>query len=302
MTKQQRQPLPAASWPVAVLMIALAAVAIQVAGGSQLEPEPGLSDLQLPTIAMPSRDLELSFVVPGKIEIMAVTPEQYVTRGQLLAQLDDQVQRQQVRLAELTADDETRLEAARERLALAERDLERVKEALAMEGVTQRELDDAQTSVNIGRIELTAARYEQQQNKAVLERERARLEEMRIVSPIDGLVAIKAKDAGESTEELQPVLRVVDIDPLWFEVAIPARFARSLRKGDLAEITWRDLPGEDSLQARVLFVSSVGDAASSTLHVRLEAANPAQIPAGQHASARFLPNEIPSLGDEEAGN
>ncbi|MFG0253119.1 MAG: efflux RND transporter periplasmic adaptor subunit [Phycisphaerales bacterium JB038] len=291
MTREQRKPLTPTSWPVALLLIALAAVSIQVAGGSQAEPEPSLGDLALPTIAMPSQDLELSFVVPGKIEVMAVKPEQYVTRGQLLAQLDDRVQRQQVRLAELAAEDDTRVESARERLALAERDLERVQEALEQEGVTQRELDDAQTSVNIGRIELTSSRYEQQQNKAILERERASLEQMRIVSPIDGVVAVKTKDAGESTEELQPVLRVVDIDPLWFDVAIPARYARSLRQGDTAEISWRDLPTEQALQAHVLFVSSVGDAASSTLHVRLEAANPARIPAGQHAHARFLLTE-----------
>lgn len=298
MMNRQRQPRLAASWPLAALLLVLAAAVPLAASGSQPASQQQLSDLHLPTIAVPSQDLELSFVVPGKIEIMAVEPEQLVTRGQLLAQLDDAVQRQQVRLAEIAASDESRIDAARERLALAERDLERVQEAFDQEGVTRRELDDAQTSVNIGKIELTSARYEQQQSQAALERERARLDEMRILSPIDGVITDTVVEVGESTEELRPVLRLVNIDPLWFDVAVPARFARSVRQGDEATIGWRDLPNEEVLTARVLFVSSVGDAASSTLRVRLEAANPRLIPAGQHAVARFTAGLDGSESDE----
>jgi RND family efflux transporter MFP subunit len=289
MIKPQRRRRWTTSSTLALLLLGAAAAVPLTAAGSQSTSQPRLGDLELPTIAVPSQDLELSFVVPGKIEIMAVGPEQFVTKGQLLAQLDDSVQRQQVRLAEIAANDDTRIEAARERLALAQRDLERVQEAFDKEGTTQRELDDAETSVNIGEIELTSARYERQQNQAALERERARLEEMRIISPIDGVITEKVRDVGESTEELRPVLRLVDIDPLWFDVALPAHFARSIEAGDEAKIMWRDLPDEQGLTARVLFVSSVGDAASSTLRVRLEAANPEMIPAGQHAWARFSP-------------
>jgi len=249
---------------------------------------PPLWEMSFPAIAMPSEDLELAFVVSGKIEHMNVQPEQRVSKGEVLAQLDDAVQREQTKLAGIVASDTSAVDTARERTERAKRDLDRYEEAFSKDGVTQRELDDARTTYNLEKINLEAAKLQGQQNKVILSREQARLDQMKIISPIDGVVTELMRDEGESIDELQTVMRVVDIDPLWLDVAIPARFARQLKKGDKAEISWRDLADEPPLEGHVLFVSSVGDAASSSIRIRLEAANPAGIPGEQHAVVRFI--------------
>lgn len=253
-----------------------------------------LWEMEFPSIAMPSRDLELSFVARGKIDVVAVEPEQRVSKGQLLVQLDDRVQRQQTKLAELAALDTSTLDAAGARLDRAERELVRMEKAQREGGVNEREADDARTSHAIGLIELAGAQLEGRQNRVVYERERARLDEMRILSPIDGIVADIVREVGESVEELQVVLRVVNIDPLWLDVAIPAGFARIVQPGGEAVIRWRDLPDELEATGTILSVASVSDPASSTIRVRVETLNPTRIPGGQHVLVRFIQSD----GDE----
>jgi RND family efflux transporter MFP subunit len=270
-------------------MLTAALLIVPAAPASQPGGQTMFSDRSFPAIAMPNQDLELSFVVQGMIDFVAIKPEEHVTKGQLLAQLDDRVQRQQTRLAELAVENTSAIDTALERLERAKRDLDRMEEAQRRGGVNEREADDARTTHALSVIEVRGQRMAQQENRAILARERARLEQMRITSPIDGIVADVVREAGESVDELQAVIRVVDIDPLWVDVAIPASAAGHVQVDDPVDVRWRDLPEQPPASGRVLFVSSVGDPASSTIRIRVEVPNPTEIPGGQHVAIRFPP-------------
>ena len=136
-------------------------------------------------------------------------------------------------------------------------------------------------------IDIGASRREHAQARLLLDRETATLNDMTLRSPIDGIVARIVVQQGQTLEGLQPVAHIVSIDPLWMDVAVPVRLGLLVEPGSVAVIHWRDVAGDVPSEGRVLWVSAVADAASSSIIVRLEIDNPQRRPAGLHALVKF---------------
>jgi outer membrane protein OmpA-like peptidoglycan-associated protein len=81
---------------------------------------------------------------------------------------------------------------------------------------------------------------------------------------------------------------VVKIDPLWIDVPVPLAQAKQLALGQGVSITFPGGGTAKSSKGRIIHVSSVADAASDTLRVRIEVANPVGRPAGERVSVKFL--------------
>jgi multidrug resistance efflux pump len=111
---------------------------------------------------------------------------------------------------------------------------------------------------------------------------------MLIKSPIDGRIEKIDVEVGESVNALTEVIRVVRTDPLWVDAPVPLQEGLRLKPGMTARIQIVGAgPGEEALEGRVIFVSSVADAASGTLRVRLEVPNKSGRPAGEHVLVSF---------------
>jgi RND family efflux transporter MFP subunit len=121
--------------------------------------------------------------------------------------------------------------------------------------------------------------YEMAQTKAILGQKTIR-------SPITGVVVDTFLDPGEYVGE-EPILQVAQLNPLYIEAVVPARYFGEIAKGNVAEITLEE-PLESQHQAKVIIVDRVLDAASGTFGVRLKLPNPDYLlPAGLKCSIRF---------------
>lgn len=240
-----------------------------------------------PAISNPSKTIMLAFTQSGTVERVPVVESQSVAPGDVIAQLDDQVQRLTVEAQRLTAEDGSAVAAAERQADLARYDLENVKELTARDSAAPRELQRAEAEYALRQIDIQAARREHQQARLIYEREAASLNEMTLRSPINGIVARVSVEEGETLEGLEPVAHIVSIDPLWMDVAIPVRLGLLVEPGSIAIVRWRDVPGNVPSEGRVLWVSAVADAASSSIVARLEIDNPDRLPAGLHALVQF---------------
>jgi len=240
-----------------------------------------------PAISTPSKTITLAFVHSGAIDRVPVAESQTVAPGDVIAQLDDQGQRLTVQAQRLSAEDTTVIEAARRRADLARYDLENVIEMSAKDAAARRELPRAQAEAALREIDITAAGREREQAKLMYDREAATLAQMTLRSPIHGIVARVTVEPGETIEALQPVAHIVSIDPLWMDVAVPVGLGLMTEPGSIAVVRWRDVPGGGPAEGRVLWVSAVADASSSSIVVRIEVDNPQRLPAGLHALVQF---------------
>ena len=247
-----------------------------------------LAEEGIQSLTRPSQDAELSFVTPGLIAEIPVAEGDLVVKGQLLLRQNDDAEQLQLAQLKAQADDETLIEARQAQLDQEKVNFEQIK-MIYLKGqgaVTEFEYRQADLKVLIAKIQLRLSKFERRQNGRKYEQAKAQFDRMRIKSPIDGKVEqiVGYLEVGESVDGLQPVVRVVNINPLRVDVSAPIAIARSLKAGEPAWITFEG-DGGGVVQGKIIFVSSVAEA--DTLRVEVEVPNDAGRPAGEYVPVSF---------------
>lgn len=248
------------------------------------EPKP------VEAITRPSADVTLSYVRPGKVAKVLVEWGQAVNVGELLVKQDDSAESVRVRLLEAQSLDETRIKAAEAQHAQKKVELERLKKAER----PPLEIDRAELDVTIAQLSVNLARLEHDQDKRRYDEAKSEWERMTLKSPINGTVQRIFVEEGESVDTLQPVIRVLEINPLWIDVPAPREQATALKMGQKATIHF----GKDGPTAagKITYIASEADPASNTLTIRVEVPNPSARQAGEHVTVTF---SSPKIAGEE---
>jgi RND family efflux transporter MFP subunit len=239
-------------------------------------------------VTRPSADIALSFVQPGRIALLPFREGDAIKANQVLVRQDDTAE--QVLLAQLKAqaEDTTRIRAAEASLAQKKVDLVKLEKAAASNAATALEVEHAKLDVTIAELSEEVARFEHEQAIRKYQEQEVRIKHMQLRSPIDGRIEQMDIEAGESVNALTNVIRVVQTDPLWIDAPVPLPEGIRLRPGAAARIQIVGAePVAGALEGRVIFVSSVADAASGTLRIRIEVPNKTGRPAGEHVLVSF---------------
>lgn len=249
-----------------------------------------------PAVTKPSADMVLSFVRPGLIDQVAVKEGQFVKAGEPLVALDDRAERAQLAFLKAQYEDTTAKQAAEAQLRLARIDLERTQKAAAKGAATPSELGRAQLEKEIADLRYHLSIFEKDQAKLRHEAERLQLERMRKLSPISGRVEEVRVEVGESVDALMPVVRVVQIDPLWINVGVPVAAGTGFKLGQRASVRidstqYKKPPSFPPLTGKVIYIATVADPGSNKLRVRVELPNPKRVLAGLHVLVEFPPAE-----------
>lgn len=240
-------------------------------------------------ITKPSKDVSLAFVRPGQIAKVLVKNGDQVKTGQELVVLDDTAELIQLEQLKAQAEDTTRLQAAKAQLDQKKVDLKKMEAACRDGGATTLEVDHAKLDVLIAELSLKLADFEQKQAKLKHDEAKAQVARMRLVSPIDGCVLKVLKEQGESADALEKVIRLVTIDPLKTDVAVPKTQADGLKAGTAAVVEFAGDKNQPTQRAegKITFIANVDEAASETVTVTVETPNPVGRRAGQHVKVIF---------------
>ena len=265
--------------PMRVFICALLAAAGSLAAQDKIE-----------AVTKPSQDTVLSFVRPGQVAEVLVKEGDAVKAGQVLMRQDDKAELAQMEQLKAQAEDDTQIRAAEAKLAQTRVDLKKTEGARKEGAATDLEVDHAKLEVTMAELSLELYQFEQEQAKRKYQEMRLQIDRMRVVSPIDGVVERLLVEPGESVEAAGKIAQVVQIDPLWIDVAVPLAIARTLKRGEsnaVAEFDGADPARRSSVNGKIIHVAAVADSASGTLTVRVECPNAARRPAGEHVYVSF---------------
>lgn len=240
-----------------------------------------------PAISRASKEIVMAFTVRGVVEEILVHETDPVVPGQPLIRLKDAVQYWVVESQRIAAEDTTPQENAARRLALAKYDVDSLEDAARRDAVSPRELVRARSDFSGAELDVRAADSAHEQSVATYKREKARLEDMTLLSSIEGFVVSVSVDEGEAVDEMQSVIQLVNVDPLWMDIAVPVQLGFRLKPGMSAVVHWRDLAQDVPTDATVKFVLPVADPASNSIVVHIEMQNPQKIPSGLHGRVKF---------------
>jgi len=199
----------------------------------------------------PSVDVHVGAAAEGFLAEVRVDRSDVVRRGQVLARLNDGVER-------------AAIEYQRTREAFNERRVTRTEDFRDRRLMSEQELDEINTELQLTRAEL---------------RERSeRLSLREIRSPIDGVVVERLRNIGDLVNHDQ-VFRLMRLDPLFVEVVMPLHRYGQYALGERYTITVHHL--EETHEVELINVDRVIDPGSNTFRLRLRLQNPGQrIPSG----------------------
>jgi RND family efflux transporter MFP subunit len=258
---------------------------------AQAGPADPIQSDAVQAISVPSADITLSFVVPGRLSEVSIKEGDFVPKGKVLACLDDQPERIQAQQYKVQAGDKTKILSAEADLAQKKLDLKKVESAKAKGAASDWEIEHLMVNVRMADLALKAAILEQELNQHRYTQAMSQLERMRLVSPIAGRVEKLSVETGEAVNALGAVVQLVKIDPLWIDVPVPLAQAKKLALGQNVRVQFPDAEGAPSSKGKIIHIAAVADAASDTLGIRIEVPNPHNRPAGERVSVAFAPNE-----------
>jgi HlyD family secretion protein len=239
-------------------------------------------------------DAQLGFQVPGRIDTIMVLEGDRVRAGQVLARLDQaelmarrgqaaaQLNAARALLRELergTRSQEVQqgrdaLTATNQRLADAQRDLERTRRLFEGGAVSREALDKAQLAFDVAQSQHDQAAQQLQlleagprperieaqravvaQAQAAVQQADAMLANSVIHAPFDGVVSVKDREIGETVAAGAPVLTVTNLDDRWVRIYIPETRIGAVHTGAPATIT-ADTYRDKTYRGAVSFISS----------------------------------------------
>jgi RND family efflux transporter MFP subunit len=265
----------------------------------------------------PSAETSVAARVGGRVAKVAVDLADTITRGELVVELDPAEYQQAVARAEADLSvARARRREAENRLAIAGRELERARQ-LAERGISsESDLDNVQAEHLIRTSALEVAKAEVAAAEAALESARIRLEDTRVRAmwsegDPERLVARRTVEEGDTISPNQPLLRVVEIDPVRAVFFVPERDYARLQAGQEVELTTDAWPGT-VFPAVIHRIAPVFQEASRQARVEIRAENTdhrlkpgmflrATVTLERHENARILPESAITRRDNTTG-
>jgi HlyD family secretion protein len=275
---------------------AIAAVLVVVVAGTliALALRSGRSDgIIIASGTVEATEADLGFLIPGRLEHIAVREGDRIRQGEEIAWLDRaelvaakraaeaQGEAARARLVELErgfrteeiAQGRAALRAAEQRLTDARRDLDRTRRLFEGGAVSEQQLEAHETRLTLAQSDYeraveqlqileTGARSEQiaaqrgvlAQSQAVVAQTEAVLENALVRAPFDGIVTVRHREPGETVQVGAPVVTIMNPEDRWIRIYVPGDQVGRLAIGMAATIT-ADAYDDRTYDGQVVFVA-----------------------------------------------
>ena len=194
--------------------------------------------------------------VAGRIMSMGFTDGGRVRKGDVLVQLDDVLQRAEVRQSEAS-------------MSIVRANLKRNQELVAQNFVAQRVLDESSAALQVAeaQVALSCARWER----------------MRMLAPFDGTAGIRNINIGDYVKDGADLVNIEDLSSMYVDFKLPERFQGKLRKDQQVDLQLDAMPGRQ-FKARIEAIDPQIDANGRSISVRAVLPNTAGEPLAQRAA------------------
>ncbi len=203
------------------------AVAVHAATVGQ---QPMVATVSAVGILSANADVMVSSETAGRIVALAMRVGERISKGGLLAQVDDELL--------LIAVDQAKAQllTAEANLDKSRRDLQRVEKLQAADGASASDLEGA-------RLALRAAEAQFKSAEVALKYSERQLGDSKIKAPISGYIAAKYIEVGEMVGPGRPVANMVDMEKVKMKLTIAEKDIVKVKKGQTCRITLDACPG-----------------------------------------------------------
>lgn len=230
----------------------------------------------------------------GRVKSLTVHVGDHVKAGQVLGEmdpvdLDDRVRSQDSAYKRAQA----ALREAQARHAYAQGQVHRYEQLFSVRSTSEEILTTKRQELQIADASLSAVLEDLARTRSDREGVVAQRSNLRLIAPVDGLVATRDADPGTTVVAGQSVVEVIDPGSLWINVRFDQISATGLAAGLPARVALRSR-GDQPLKARVLRVEPKADAVTEEMLAKVVFDTPPELlpPLGELAEVTV---DLPAL-------
>lgn len=195
------------------------------------------------------RQVNLSFRVPGRVNLMPFEEGDLVKKGDLVGELDAQPYLDQLRQAEAA------MESARLNLANAEKLLERRFSLKGDGSISEEDYENALTSRDMLKASF-------KQSEAASGVNRTNLNDTRVYAPIEGTILTRIREPGSQVKEADPIYTLSILSPVWVRAFVSEPDLGNIFPGMKADIM---TDGGRVYKGQIGFISPVAEFTPKTV-------------------------------------
>lgn len=219
-------------------------------------------------------DITMSLSVSGTVSNVFFKEGAHVEKGQVILELDKEVEELDVARRKLIWESQAELESANAQLVMLKTQFEANDDLFrTTRSISKEELEKSRLEYNLAIAEIKRLEAEEKKQeieyKMAFENVRKRI----LKSPISGIINKLFLDIGESCETEQPLVQVVDISRCRLVCNMEEPLGRNLKKGQIIDLNIRTGDTTVLKKGTIVFVSPVVDPASGLLEVKAEFEN-----------------------------
>ncbi|HSH65312.1 MAG TPA: efflux RND transporter periplasmic adaptor subunit, partial [Bacteroidia bacterium] len=211
-----------------------------------------------------NEEVQLQPEISGKITQLNFKEGGKVSKGQILVKLNDSDFQAQYKKLQL-------------QLALSDRTMQRQKQLLAINGISQQEFDQAQSEYNT--------------IKADMDFQMAQILKTEIKAPFDGVIGLKNVSEGAFVSPSTIIASIQQIDPVKIDFSVPERYFSYLKKD--GEVIFSIEGVKEELKGKIFAIEPKIDQATRTVQIRAICSNAKEnIYPGAFAQVKIVLNDI----------
>lgn len=294
-----------------LLFFALISGACTRGGTREASAEAAISPPEVRVIQPELKSIEVAIPITGSLvsivqvdvrtevagRLMQAPPREgeYVTKGQVLARLDDsnfKLSEQQARAGVVVA--EAGVERAKTGVEHADREMERARQVQASGGITIKDFQASEFAARDARAQLQLTQAQAQQARETLAIAEKKVRDCVITAPISAIVQTRTFNEGIYLDLKEIVARLVDNSQLEMEATVPSAELGRLQPGQRVRFTVDSFPGQN-FAANVVRLAPAMIEASRSVRVRIQVPNPdGRLKAGMFARGEIITGTRPN--------
>jgi membrane fusion protein, multidrug efflux system len=237
--------------------------------------------------------VKLSSSMQGTLSKIVVKRGDHVQAGQIVAELESEVEQAMYEAADLRAKSDAVIRAKGAEKINAERKLERQRQLMAKNVISAQILEDADTAAEVAKFAVEQAILDQQLAASEAKRLHATIERRTVRSPVNGVVTKLELHEGEFADPPATLATIAEIRPLLVEIYLPVEVYPHVQVGMSLEIHPQE-PIGGAHTAPIVTKDPEIDSASGTFRVTLQLPNTDEaIPAGIRCAAKITKGAVP---------
>ena len=235
----------------------------------------GQQQISISGITEPIKDRTLSATVADTISTIFFKEGADVEQGQVILKLDNRLEILEVERRKLLWESKAEIEAVEAQVATLKLLFESTRELFnKTHSVSKEELDKLELEYKVAVAERRRLEAAEERERIEYEMALQNMQKRSLRSPVQGTIIKLFLQEGETCEQNQPLIRVVDTSRGTFVCNMEEWLGRTLKSGQTIDLKIRTGSTSIAKKGTIVFVSPVVDPASGLLEVKAEFNNP----------------------------